>query len=135
VATTHLSNRQGHNVRQLRELQQVAGSRAAPRLLVGDLNMPSTVLLFASRRGWPETGRGRTFPNSAPTQQLDHILRNDPAGAVRPRGARVAAAPVSDHRALVEEGIPWFAACLVRRAARKLPAEHRDRSRRSGSLS
>jgi hypothetical protein len=62
---------------------------------------------------------------SNPTQQLDHILRNDPAGAVRPRGARVAAAPVSDHRALVEEGIPWFAACLVRRAARKLPAEHR----------
>jgi endonuclease/exonuclease/phosphatase family metal-dependent hydrolase len=34
VAATHLSNRQGHNVRQLRELQQVAGSRAAPRLLV-----------------------------------------------------------------------------------------------------
>ena len=91
VAATHLSNRQGHNVRQLRELQQVAGSRAAPRLLV------------ASRRGWPETGRGRTWPNSAPTQQLDHILRNDPAGAVQPRGARVAAAPVSDHRALVVE--------------------------------
>ncbi len=86
VATTHLSNRQGHNVRQLRELRQVAGSRAAPRLLVGDLTMPSTVLLFASRRGWPETGRGRTFPNSAPTQQLDHILRIDPAGAVRPAG-------------------------------------------------
>jgi endonuclease/exonuclease/phosphatase family metal-dependent hydrolase len=40
---------------------------------------------------------------SNPTQQLDHILRNDPAGAVRPRGARVAAAPVSDHRALVVE--------------------------------
>jgi endonuclease/exonuclease/phosphatase family metal-dependent hydrolase len=103
VAATHLSNRQGHNVRQLRELQQVAGSRAAPRLLVGDLNMPSTVLVVASRRGWPETGRGRTWPNSAPTQQLDHILRNDPTGAVQPRGARVAAAPVSDHRALVVE--------------------------------
>ena len=103
VAATHLSNRQGHNVRQLRELQQVAASRAAPRLLVGDLNMPSTVLLLASRRGWPETGRGRTFPNSAPTQQLDHILRNDPAGVVRPRAAMVVAAPVSDHRALVVE--------------------------------
>jgi endonuclease/exonuclease/phosphatase family metal-dependent hydrolase len=73
-----------------------------PRLLVGDLNMPSTVLL-ASRQGWPETGHGRTFPNSAPTQQLDHGLRNDPAGVVRPRGSRVAAAPVSDHRALVVE--------------------------------
>jgi endonuclease/exonuclease/phosphatase family metal-dependent hydrolase len=103
VAATHLSNRQGHNVRQLRELQGLTASRSAPRLLLGDLNMPSTVLLVASRRGWPETGRGRTWPNSAPTQQLDHILRNDPTGVVRPRGARVVAAPVSDHRALVVE--------------------------------
>jgi endonuclease/exonuclease/phosphatase family metal-dependent hydrolase len=103
VAATHLSNKQGHNVRQLRELQGVAGSRAAPRLLVGDLNLPSTVLLLASRRGWPETGRGRTWPNSAPTQQLDHILRNDPAGVIRLLGTRVVAAPVSDHRALVAE--------------------------------
>jgi endonuclease/exonuclease/phosphatase (EEP) superfamily protein YafD len=103
VAATHLSNKQGHNVRQLRELQQVAGSRVAPRLLAGDLNMPSTVLLVASRRGWPETGHGRTWPNSAPTQQLDHVLRNDPAGVIRPRGTRVVTAPVSDHRALVVE--------------------------------
>ena len=72
----------------------MAGSRAAPRLLVGDLNMPSTVLVFASRRGWPETGRGRTCPNSTPTQQLDHILRNDPPGVIQPRRARVVAAPV-----------------------------------------
>ena len=103
VAGTHLSNKQGHSVCQLRELQAAAAARAAPRLLLGDLNMPSTVLLLASRRGWPETGRGRTFPNSSPTQQLDHVLRNDPAGVVRPRGARVTAAPVSDHRALVVE--------------------------------
>jgi len=67
------------------------------------LNLPSTVLLVASRRGWPETGRGRTSPNSVPTLQLDHILRNDPAGVVRPYGVRVADAPVSDHRALVAE--------------------------------
>ena len=61
------------------------------------------MLGLASRRGWPETGRPPTWPNSAPTQQLDHILRNDPAGVIQPRGTRVAAAPVSDHRALVVE--------------------------------
>jgi hypothetical protein len=60
------------------ELQQLAGSRVAPRLLVGDLNPPSTVVV-ASRRGWPEIG-GRTWPNSHPTQQLDHVLWNNPAG-------------------------------------------------------
>jgi endonuclease/exonuclease/phosphatase (EEP) superfamily protein YafD len=86
VAATHLSNKRGHNLRQLWELQQLAGSRMAPRLLVGDLNLPSTVVVVASRRGWPETG-GRIWPNSHPTQQLDHVLWNNPAGVVRPRGA------------------------------------------------
>ena len=101
VAATHLSNRQGHNVRQLRRLQAIVAARPAPRLLLGDLNLCSSALLLASRRGWPEAGCGRTFPSSRPTQQLDHVLRNDPAGVVRPAGSRVAAAPVSDHRALV----------------------------------
>jgi hypothetical protein len=100
VAATDLSNRQGHNARQLRELQGLTASRAAPRLLAGDLNMPSTVLLVASRPGWPETGRGPHLAHSTPTKRLDHILRDDPAGVDRPRGARVVAAPVSDHRAL-----------------------------------
>ncbi|HEV8653535.1 MAG TPA: endonuclease/exonuclease/phosphatase family protein [Actinomycetes bacterium] len=101
VAATHLSNKRGHNVGQLRELQRVLAAQPAPRLLLGDLNLPSTVLLLASQRGWPETGLGRTWPASRPTQQLDHVLRNDPAGVVHPRGSRVATAPVSDHRALV----------------------------------
>jgi endonuclease/exonuclease/phosphatase family metal-dependent hydrolase len=65
VAAGHLSNRQGHNARQLRDLQQVAAARAAPRLLVGDLKMPSTVLLLASRRAGPR-----------------------PAGVIRPREAQ-----------------------------------------------
>ena len=101
VAATHLSNKQGHNVRQLRELQQVVAARQAPRLLLGDLNLPSTLLRFASHAGWPEAGHGRTWPSSRPTQQLDHVLRNDPEAVVRPQGARVPTAPVSDHRALV----------------------------------
>jgi len=101
VAATHLSNKRGQNVRQLRDLQGVLAAQPAPRLLLGDLNLPSTALLLASRRGWPEAGLGRTFPASRPTQQLDHVLRNDPAEVIHPRGDRVATAPVSDHRALV----------------------------------
>lgn len=100
VAAAHLSNKQGHNARQLRQLQQVVAERPGPRLLLGDLNLPSAVLLLASRRGWPEVGRGRTFPSSRPAQQLDHVLRHDPQRLLRPLGARVVAAPVSDHRAL-----------------------------------
>ena len=38
VACAHLSNKQGHNIRQLRQLQELAVARPAPRLLLGDLN-------------------------------------------------------------------------------------------------
>jgi endonuclease/exonuclease/phosphatase family metal-dependent hydrolase len=103
VAAAHLSNKQGHNVRQLRQLQGVLAGWPAPRLLLGDLNLSWTALLLVSRRGWPEAGRGDTIPNSRPNRQLDHVLRNDPGGVLRPHGARVVAAPVSDHRALVVE--------------------------------
>ena len=64
--------------RQLRELQGLTGSRAAPRLLVGDLNLPSTVLLAASRRGWPETGRlyATSFdPNISPCNTCASVSR------------------------------------------------------------
>jgi endonuclease/exonuclease/phosphatase family metal-dependent hydrolase len=101
VAAAHLSNKQGPNARQLRQLQGVLAARPAPRLLLGDLNLPAPALLLASRRGWPGCGRGHTIPNSQPNRQLDHVLRHDPAGLLRPRGARVATASVSDHRALV----------------------------------
>jgi endonuclease/exonuclease/phosphatase family metal-dependent hydrolase len=103
VGGVHLSNKQGHNVRQLRELQGVMAQRAAPRVLLGDLNLTSLPLTLGSRRGWPESGHGGTFPNSRPNRQLDHVLRNEPAGVLIPRGFRVVAAPVSDHRAAVAE--------------------------------
>ncbi|HZC99355.1 MAG TPA: endonuclease/exonuclease/phosphatase family protein [Actinomycetes bacterium] len=103
VAGAHLSNKQGHNVRQLRELQRVMARGPAPRLLLGDFNLSWAAVLVASRWGWREVGRGDTFPNSRPNRQLDHVLRNDPAGMLRPSGAWVAAAPVSDHRPLIAE--------------------------------
>jgi endonuclease/exonuclease/phosphatase family metal-dependent hydrolase len=103
VAGVHLSNKQGHNVRQLRELQAVMAQRIAPRILLGDLNLTSLPLMLASRRGWPESGHGGTFPNSRPNRQLDHVLRNEPGGVLVPRGFRVVAAPVSDHRAAVAD--------------------------------
>jgi endonuclease/exonuclease/phosphatase family metal-dependent hydrolase len=60
VAATHLSNKQGHNVRQLRELQGLVGSRAAPRLLVGDLNIPRRCCY------WPLGGAGRRPGGAGP---------------------------------------------------------------------
>jgi endonuclease/exonuclease/phosphatase family metal-dependent hydrolase len=102
VANTHLSSTEEDNVRQLRELQRRMAALPAPHLLLGDLNLPSAALVEALRRGWKKIGDGPTFPNHQPTEQLDHVLYNDPGGVLRPRGAaRVVATPVSDHRALV----------------------------------
>jgi endonuclease/exonuclease/phosphatase family metal-dependent hydrolase len=103
VAGTHLSNKQGYNVRQLRELERVLEELVGPRLLLGDLNLTALALLVASRRGWAGVGGGATFPNSRPNRQLDHVRRHDPTRLLRPRGAWVVPAPVSDHRALVAE--------------------------------
>jgi endonuclease/exonuclease/phosphatase family metal-dependent hydrolase len=66
---THLSNKRGHNLRRLRELRQLAGSRMAPRLLVGDLNLPSTVLV-ASRRAGPRPG------GAGPGMMAPHVCRD-----------------------------------------------------------
>ena len=71
--------------------------RAAPRLLLGDLNLPSTVL----RRGWPETGRGRTFPNSAPTSSSPSAA-DDPLGETDPAVAVFLSAMM-----VGEEGCAW----------------------------
>jgi endonuclease/exonuclease/phosphatase family metal-dependent hydrolase len=100
VAAAHLSNKQGHNVRQLRQLQGVLATRPAAAAAW----RPEPVVDGAAAgfpAGWPGAGRGDTFPNSRPNRQLDHVLRNDPGGVLRPRSARVIAAAVSDHRALV----------------------------------
>jgi endonuclease/exonuclease/phosphatase family metal-dependent hydrolase len=100
VGATHLSFVPGWNLWQLRRVVRALRTLPAPRLLLGDLNLPATAMLLASRRGWPEVGRGRTFPNSRPTQQLDHVLRHDPRSVLRPLGVRVVGSSVSDHRAL-----------------------------------
>ena len=99
VATWNIAGARREGTDQV-DLDAVVGR---PRLLVDDLNMPSTVLLQASRRGWPERGAAVPFPNSTPTQQLKHILRNDPVWAAPAPRRQVAAAPVSDHRALAVE--------------------------------
>jgi hypothetical protein len=49
--------------------RQLAGSRMAPRLLVGDLNLPSTVLV-ASRRAGPRPG------GAGPGMMAPHVCRD-----------------------------------------------------------
>jgi endonuclease/exonuclease/phosphatase family metal-dependent hydrolase len=103
VATTHLSFVPGWNVRQLRAATRALRALPAPRVLLGDLNLPATAVRAFS--GWRALARAATYPNPAPRAQLDHVL-------VDPRGAaalgpvldvRTPATAVSDHRPLVVE--------------------------------
>jgi endonuclease/exonuclease/phosphatase family metal-dependent hydrolase len=101
VATTHLSFVPGWNVRQLRAAARALRALPAPRILLGDLNLPAVLARAAT--GWKPLARAATYPSGAPRAQLDHILA-DPRGAhllgpvVQVSTPQV---PVSDHRPLV----------------------------------
>jgi endonuclease/exonuclease/phosphatase family metal-dependent hydrolase len=101
VATTHLSFVPGWNVRQLRAAVRALRGLPAPRVLLGDLNMPAgPVRAFT---GWRPLARAATVPSPSPKTQLDHVLA-DPRGAAalgRVVQVRTPPVPVSDHRPLV----------------------------------
>ncbi|MEV6349310.1 endonuclease/exonuclease/phosphatase family protein [Actinoplanes sp. NPDC051851] len=101
VGTTHLSFVPGWNVRQLRHAVRALRALPAPRVLLGDLNMPAgPVRAFT---GWRPLARAVTFPSPAPRTQLDHIL-SDPRGAAalgRVVQVRTPRPAVSDHLPLV----------------------------------
>ena len=102
VGATHLSFVPGWNLRQLRRAVRFLRTLPAPRLLLGDLNLPPGPAAFAS--GWRPLGRLPTFPAGEPRVQLDHVLA-DPRGWGTALPATATAStpevPVSDHRPLV----------------------------------
>ncbi|GAB1640445.1 endonuclease/exonuclease/phosphatase family protein [Krasilnikovia sp. MM14-A1259] len=101
VATTHLSFVPGWNLRQLRVAVRALRALPAPRVLLGDLNLPAAPTRALSR--WRLLGRAATYPSPAPRIQLDHVLA-DPHGADRLGPVVQVSTPavaVSDHRPLV----------------------------------
>jgi endonuclease/exonuclease/phosphatase family metal-dependent hydrolase len=99
VATTHLSFVPGWNVVQLIRLVRSLRRLPAPRVLIGDLNLPGAVPRTVT--GWRSLARVPTYPVSEPRWQLDHALAS---GRLPPvRSVEAPALPVSDHRALVVE--------------------------------
>lgn len=86
---------------QLRALLDALTARAAPRLLLGDLNLaPEVVVPILADAGFTRAEHGPTFPADAPRSTLDHIAVD---GLVVRRAWVVGEAAVSDHRAVVAE--------------------------------
>jgi endonuclease/exonuclease/phosphatase family metal-dependent hydrolase len=100
VAAARLSTDGNSSIKQLRMLQENLATWPAPRLLCGDLSLPSKALQAAWRRGWaeqePHEPGGEAEPN-----RPDHILLSDPAQLLRPLAARVVADPVGAYGALM----------------------------------
>jgi endonuclease/exonuclease/phosphatase family metal-dependent hydrolase len=106
VAATHLSFPPRSGIGQLRWLQRQLEAEPAPRLLLGDLSLWLPMVRLVSRRGWRPLAHGGTFPNWPPGSpgrpvQIDHVLASGGGDRLRVRRSRVAAGPISDHRALV----------------------------------
>lgn len=101
VAATHLSFVPGWNIWQLRQAIRALRTLPAPRILLGDLNIPARLVGVAS--GWRILGRTPTYPATEPRVQLDHILADRRGGRALPPVTAVAAplASISDHRPLV----------------------------------
>ena len=97
VVSAHLSFMPLAAARQLRAVTRWAATLPAPRLLLGDLNLPGP--LPARLTGWQRLARASTYPSWSPRVQLDHALGHDWGGVeatvTTPRVA------VSDHRPLV----------------------------------
>jgi endonuclease/exonuclease/phosphatase family metal-dependent hydrolase len=100
VVTAHLTFIPGWNVAQLRALAQWAVTFPAPRLLIGDFNLPGRLPRMATR--WTQLARAATYPSWKPRVQFDHVLGDGvPETAVR--SVESVRLPVSDHCALVVE--------------------------------
>ncbi|WBB80805.1 endonuclease/exonuclease/phosphatase family protein [Micromonospora sp. WMMD882] len=101
AAATHLSFVPGWNARQLRQAIRALRTLPAPRILLGDLNLPTTPTRLLT--GWQPLGRRPTYPAAQPRIQLDHILA-DPHDAHRLPPVTAVTTPlstISDHRPLV----------------------------------
>lgn len=97
VIGTHLSFVPGFNVRQLRELVAWAQGKPAPRLLLGDLNLPGRLPGLVSR--WTQLARTSTYPSWKPRVQFDHVLA-DGISPTQVRDVSSRRLAVSDHNAL-----------------------------------
>lgn len=99
IATTHLSFVPIWNGKQLRTLTGELAKLPAPRILLGDLNMPPPFPRVLS--GWRTLAKAATYPATDPKIQLDHVLGSGDLPPVR--AVESPELVLSDHRALLIE--------------------------------
>lgn len=101
VVSTHLSFAPGWNAHQLRRLAGQLEHLPAPRLVLGDLNLPGS--LAARVSGLRSLARHATYPAPRPRIQFDHALGSRDPDLLRVVASHTREMDLSDHRALVVE--------------------------------
>ncbi len=96
IATTHVSFLHGWNIAQLRQVVRALRGCAAPRILMGDLNMERETAERVTRMRSAVVAP--TYPADMPVRQLDHVLVDGLAGPFTGRAEQM---ELSDHCALV----------------------------------
>jgi endonuclease/exonuclease/phosphatase family metal-dependent hydrolase len=98
AANTHLSFVPGRNIRQLRTALAWLNQFDHPKILLGDLNLPSKLLRFLT--SWQQTEIAPTFPINNPKVQFDHILTT---ADLQISNVKTSKQPVGDHLMLSAE--------------------------------
>ena len=98
VGNTHLSFVPGWNGAQLRRAARALRGLPAPRVLLGDLNLPGALPRWLT--GWTPLATTPTYPAPDARVQLDHILSHG-AGLPPVAGSGAREMVLSDHRALI----------------------------------
>jgi endonuclease/exonuclease/phosphatase family metal-dependent hydrolase len=100
VGATHLSFRPGEGLPQLEVVLDALARRAAPRVLLGDLNLgPEVVEPAVTAAGYRLAPTGPTFPASGPRTRIDFVA----VSGLEVLAASTPEPGVSDHLPVVAE--------------------------------
>lgn len=101
VGCTHLSFMPLRAARHLIQVRRWLSELPAPRVLMGDLNLPGGVVRTLMP-GWKPLIEASTFPSPRPRIQLDHVLAHGLSPDAMVAG-RVTRMPISDHCAVTAD--------------------------------
>jgi endonuclease/exonuclease/phosphatase family metal-dependent hydrolase len=103
VGVTHLDFRPALAEIQLAAVIDVLRRRPGPHLLMGDLNLPPSVVVPAvEEAGWSATAGLNTFPLRHPDRTIDYVITQ----GLTVESLQTRVLPVGDHRALVATVTP-----------------------------
>jgi endonuclease/exonuclease/phosphatase family metal-dependent hydrolase len=102
VAVTHTGGDRAESAAQLVVVLTALSGRAAPRVILGDLNRRDHEVDLLETEGFDVAGGGPTYPAEDPVLRIDHVA----VDGLRITNVEIPTTTVSDHRPLVVDVEP-----------------------------